>query len=215
MTSHYTTIGIDVGGIKKGFHAVANRNGQYFAQIHAQSPDEVATWAHAHQPSAIAIDAPSMFSLEGASRQAERELVKHGMRCFYTPTRTLATQSHFYDWVFNGERLYQALGLPIFMGDPHQKPCLIETFPHGIQISLWAYEKAASPEGSKQSTRQYTLATLVNYDTSALTCIDFIDAALCAVTADFFVNQEYTAYGSETDGFIIMPNKRGESSSAP
>lgn len=215
MTSHYTTIGIDVGGSKKGFHAVANRNGQYFAKIHARSPDEVAAWALAHRPSAIAIDAPSMFSLEGASRYEERALVKHGMRCFYTPTRSLASQSHFYEWVFNGERLYQALGLPIFMGDSHQKPCLIETFPHGIQISLRSHEQATKPEGTKQSIRQHTLVTQANYDTQALTCIDFIDAALCAVTADYFVKQQYTAYGCKMEGFIIMPNKRGVSSPAP
>lgn len=215
MTSHFTTIGIDVGGIKKGFHAVANCNGQYFAQLHSRIPDEVAAWALAHQPSAIAIDSPSMFSLEGASRQAERDLVKHGMRCFYTPTRTLAAKSHFYDWVFNGERLYQALGLPIFMGGPNQNPCLIETFPHGIQISLCAHNQAASLEGSKLSVRKNTLEVKANYDTSQLKSIDFIDAALCAVTADYFVKHQYIAYGCQTDGFIIMPNKRGESSPAP
>jgi predicted nuclease with RNAse H fold len=215
MTSHNTTIGIDVGGIKKGFHAVANRNGQYLEKFHSSSPDEVAAWALAHQPRAVAIDAPSMFSLEGSSRQAERDLVKHGMRCFYTPTRALATQSRFYDWVFNGEQLYQALGLPIFMGGPHLGPCLIESFPHGIQISLWSHDQAASPQGGKQSTRQHTLVTQAGYNISQLTSIDFIDAALCAVTADYFVNQQYTAYGCETDGFIIMPKKRVASASYP
>ena len=102
MTSLKTTIGIDVGGIKKGFHAVANRNGVYLAQLHSSNADEIATWVLDHQPSVIAIDAPSMFSPQGNSRQAERDLVKNGMRCFYTPTRELAAKSRFYDWVFNG-----------------------------------------------------------------------------------------------------------------
>jgi predicted nuclease with RNAse H fold len=211
MTTNTITIGIDVGGIKKGFHAIANCNGQYHAQLHSKSPDEVASWALAHQPLAIAIDAPSMFSLEGASRQAERDLVKQGIRCFYTPTRELAAQSHFYDWVFNGERLYQALGLPIFMGDPHQGPCLIETFPHGIQISLCGHEQALIPQSNKRLTRQHTLVTQALYEINALTSIDFIDAALCAVMADYFVKQQFSAYGSQKDGFIIMPNKHTDS----
>ena len=71
MASHNITIGIDVGGIKKGFHAVANRNGVYLAQLHSSNADEIATWVLDHQPSVIAIDAPSMFSPQGNSRQAE------------------------------------------------------------------------------------------------------------------------------------------------
>lgn len=206
MASLKTTIGIDVGGIKKGFHAVANRNGVYLAQLHSNNVDEIASWALAHQPSVVAIDAPSMFSPKGNSRQAERDLVKNGMRCFYTPSRELAAKSRFYDWVFNGERLYQALGLPIFLGEENDAPCIIETFPHGIQISLGGNEHQSCPEGSKLSVRKNTLVAKAHYDTSQLSCIDFVDAALCAVTADYFLNRQFIAYGCITDGFIIMPN---------
>jgi predicted nuclease with RNAse H fold len=205
MTSLNTTIGIDVGGIKKGFHAVANRTGKYLAQFHSSNADEIAAWVLDHQPSVIAIDAPSMFSLQGNSRQAERDLVKNGMRCFYTPTRELAAKSRFYDWVFNGERLYQALGLPIFSGEQNDAPCMIETFPHGIQISLWGNDHQYCPEGGKLSVRKNTLVEKSHYDTSQLSCIDFVDAALCAVTADYFFNRQFTSYGCITDGFILMP----------
>ena len=201
-----TTIGIDVGGIKKGFHAVANRNGEYISQFHSNNPDDIASWALEQQPSVVAIDAPSMFSPHGNSRQAERDLVKNGMRCFYTPSRERAAQSRFYDWVFNGERLYQAFDFPIFLGEQNDAPCIIETFPHGIQISLWANDHQSCPEGSKLSIRKNTLVAKAHYDISKLGCIDFIDAALCAVTADYFVNRQFTTYGCITDGYIIMPN---------
>jgi len=203
MASHNITIGIDVGGIKKGFHAVANRDGLYLAQFHSIHPDEVASWVLSHNPSAVAIDAPSMFSLNSGSRKAERELVSNGMRCFYTPTRALAAKSRFYDWVFNGELLYQKLGLPIFMGEQSQEICVIETFPHAVQMSLCASD--SNPVGNKRSVRESTLALKANYDTSQLSNIDFIDAALCAVSADYFAHHQFTAYGCKTEGYIVLP----------
>lgn len=205
MDKTKTTIGIDVGGIKKGFHAIAHRNGTYLDQFHSTSPDEIAGWSLSYQPIAIAIDAPSMFSPHERSRKAERDLVSHGMRCFYTPTRALAMESRFYDWVFNGERLYQKLGLPIFMGETPSQPSIMETFPHAIQLSLWADEPASNPQGTKLAVREQTLRLKANYDTSLLGNIDFIDAALCAVSADYFANHQYNAYGSDIDGFIVLP----------
>lgn len=207
MPSPKTTIGIDVGGIKKGFHAVANRDGHYLAQYQSQQADDIAAWALAYQPSVIAIDAPCMFSQSGRSRKAEQDLVKHGIRCFYTPTRMLAKQSHFYDWVFNGELLYQALGWPIFMGNQTETPCLIETFPHGIQLSLCENGTKKISGDSKSVIRKNTLALKAHYDLSQLSCIDFIDAALCAVSADYFANHQFTAYGCNEDGFIVLPKK--------
>ena len=200
-----TTIGIDVGGVKKGFHAVAHRGGQYFGQLHSTSPHEIASWALALSPSVVAIDAPCMFSAQGRSRKAERDLVESGMRCFYTPTRELAKSSRFYDWVFNGERLYQKLGLPIFMGVKTKLPCLIETFPHAIQLALWANNTQAIPN-SKLLARKTTLKLKANYETSPLSNIDFIDAALCAVSADYFARHQFNAYGCSTEGFIVLPN---------
>ncbi len=205
MTSSKTTIGIDIGGIKKGFHAVVNRDGHYYAHFHSTNPDKIVAWVLSHQPSVIAIDAPSMFSQNDRSRKAERDLVNNGMRCFYTPTRALAAQSHFYDWVFNGQLIYQKLGLPIFMGDQTDAPCIIETFPHAIQIALWARNGQSCPEGSKLSVRRNTLAVQANYETSQLSSTDFIDAALCAVSADYFSNNQFTAYGCMQDGFIVLP----------
>ena len=128
------------------------------------------------------------------------------MRCFYTPTRALAAKSRFYDWVFNGELLYQKLGLPIFMGEQSQETCAIETFPHAVQMSLWAEDP--NPIGNKRSVRESTLALKENYDTSQLSNIDFIDAALCAVSADYFAHHQFIAYGCKTEGYIVLPKIR-------
>lgn len=205
MTSPKITVGIDVGGIKKGFHAVVNYAGQYHGHFHSTNPDDIVAWALSHQPSVIAIDAPSIFSKKSRSRKAERDLVKNGMRCFYTPTRTLAKESRFYDWVFNGELIYKKLGLPIYMGQQINAPCVIETFPHAVQISLWNRNQQPCPEGSKSSIRRKTLTLHANYETKELSNIDFIDAALCAVSADYFANEQFSAYGCGEEGFIVLP----------
>jgi predicted nuclease with RNAse H fold len=205
MTSINTTIGIDVGGVKKGFHAVANKGRQYLGKLHSTDPEVIATWALNHQPSVIAIDAPCMFSEHGRSRKPERDLVENGMRCFYTPSRDLAAKSRFYDWVFNAERLYQKIGLPIFMGNQTTTPCIIETFPHAIQMSLWKNDSSLAPEGSKSTVRRTTLVQKADYNISHLSNIDFIDAALCAVSADYFDSHQFNAYGCANEGFIILP----------
>ena len=200
------TVGVDVGAFKKGFHAVANENGNFLAKFHSQNADEIVTWILKQEPTAIAIDAPSVFSQSGRSRLAERLLVTDGIRCFYTPTRELAKKSRFYDWVFNAELLFQKLNLPIFMGEKMQYPCLIETFPHGIHLSFWNHQFLNS-KLSKFLARKLTLEQKAQYETSSLCNIDFIDAALCAISADYFTRGQYIAYGSKEEGYIVLPDQ--------
>jgi predicted RNase H-like nuclease len=198
-------VGIDVGGVKKGYHAVLHINQRYHAHFHSTDPYALAEWAQQFEPNVIAIDAPSMFSLKGGSRTGERDLVKNGMRCFYTPTRAAAEKSRFYDWVFNGERLYQALAMPHFDGHSFAQACLIETFPHGIETAYRQSQTQVKPSGNKLTRRLSALANITAYDTQHLTNIDFIDAALCAVAADHCLADRISIYGCSEDGFIIIP----------
>lgn len=197
-------VGIDVGGLKKGYHAVVNRHGQYHAQFHSTDPHAIANWAKQFNPSVMAIDAPAMFSQDGRSRKAERDLVKNGLRCFYTPTRTMAEKSRFYDWVFNGERLYQALRLPLFSGMPCTEACLMETFPHGITTAYQQAQTKALALGNKTARRLHALTGMA-YDTQHLANIDFIDAALCAIAADYCMANRISVYGCKQDGLIGIP----------
>ena len=201
------TVGVDVGASKKGFHVVANLDGNFLDKFHSQDADEVVSWISNHAPKVIGIDAPCMFSLEGRSREAERSLVKNGIKCFYTPTRELAQKSLFYDWVFNGELLFQKLNLPIFMGKKIQSPCVIETFPHGVYLSYWHDRPSDTPKISKSMARRITLERKAVYKTCELSNIDFIDAALCAISADYFFQDRYIAFGSYNEGYIVLPDQ--------
>lgn len=198
-------MGIDVGGPKKGYHAVVNCNSRYHAHFHSADPHAIAQWAEQFQPSVIAIDAPCQFSQTGRSRLGERQLVSHGLRCFYTPTRAMAEKSRFYDWVFNGERLYQALGLRLFDGVASAKPCLMETFPHGIATAYQQHQGLPKAMANKMLQRLHALSHIAAYHTQALSNIDFIDAALCAVAADYCIANRIHVYGDKEDGFIVIP----------
>jgi len=201
------TVGVDIGGLRKGFHAVANHNGNFFAKFHSQNVDEIVSWILNQKPSVVAVDAPSMFSLNGRSREAERLLLKQGVNCFFTPTRELAEKSHFYDWIFNGELLFQKLNLPIFTGVKTKLPCVIETFPHGIHLYFWENNVSIAPKASKKLAREITLSQKARYEISELSNIDFIDAALCAISADYFARNQFIAYGSNSEGYIVLPTQ--------
>jgi predicted nuclease with RNAse H fold len=205
LNAVFHAVGIDVGGLKKGYHAVVNSNRRYHAQYHSTDPHAIAAWAKQFNPSVIAVDAPCLFSRAGRSRSAERALVSHGLRCFYTPTRAMAEKSRFYDWVFNGERLYQALGLPLFNGLNSDQPCVIETFPHGIATAYQQSLGEPKAMGNKSAQRLNALSHIAAYDTQQLNNIDFIDAALCAVAADYCVANRISFYGDSEDGYIVIP----------
>lgn len=205
LNAVFHAVGIDVGGLKKGYHAVVNINRRYHAQFHSTDPLAIAQWAGQFNPKVIAIDAPCQFSQSDRSRSGERALVSHGLRCFYTPTRAMAEKSRFYDWVFNGERLYQALGLPLFNGLKSAQPCVIETFPHGIATAYQQSLGEPKAIGNKSAQRLNALSHIAAYNTQQLNNIDFIDAAFCAVAADYCIANRISVYGDNEDGFIVIP----------
>lgn len=199
-----TVIGIDVGGSGKGFHAVALRNGgltpKHFTQAAA-----AADWCRAQDAQAIAIDAPCKWASSGGSRHAERSLAIDGVtiQCFKTPTRTAAEGRAFYGWVFNGEKLYAALSpsYPLYDGSSQEGRFMLETFPHAVACALAGRVIPARP---KATTRRKMLREQ-GYDDAPLANIDFVDAALCALTAERFLLGRTQGFGDATEGFIMVP----------
>lgn len=200
-------VGIDVGGERKGFHAVALRNG-VFEKATSIKPAEIVRWCLEWKANIVAVDAPCGWSQSTSSRLAERDLKLAGKKihCFATPTRAhaLAHKKGFYDWVFNGETLYRLLAphYPLFDGRLQKGPICFETFPHAIVCALAAKVVSAKP---KTSERRKVLRGR-GYDDSLLSNIDFIDAALCAVTAEEFRKGRTIQFGTRDEGFIVMPS---------
>jgi predicted nuclease with RNAse H fold len=202
-----TVVGVDVGGLRKGFHAVALRGGRFVDAKAINAPADVADWCMTHAAHFVAVDAPCGWSESGSSRLSERDLNIGGqtIQCFKTPTRERALKnvSGFYGWVFNGEQLYRELvkRYSLFDGQRVDGHAVFETFPHAIVCALSGKVVTAKP---KATTRRRTLCDQ-GYDDSVLPNIDFVDAGLCALAAKAFRDDRWQCFGNQQEGFIVVP----------
>jgi predicted nuclease with RNAse H fold len=202
-----SVVGIDVGGKRKGFHAVVLRDG-VFAKMTSTDPAAIVNWCGERGAKIVAVDAPCGWSQSGSSRLAERDL-KLGnkkIHCFATPTRA-AAQAHnkgFYGWVFNGERLYKEL-VPhylLFDGNGCTAPACFESFPHAIACFL------SGKVVSREKNIRRSILAAQGYDESSLPNADFVDAALCALAARAFREGRSQHFGQKGEGFIVVPLTR-------
>jgi len=183
MTERARTVGVDVGGPGKGFHAVCLDAGRCMAVTRTREPGELVAWIRSLGAAVVAIDAPCGWSMQGKSRLAERELQRAGIHSFYTPSRTDALASDFYRWVFNGERLYRMLAAeyPLYRGQARAAKTCFETFPHAV---TWQFVPGY-PIREKRMVRREILEAQ-GCQVNLLKNIDLVDAAVCAIAADFF-----------------------------
>jgi predicted nuclease with RNAse H fold len=207
-----TVIGIDVGGSRKGFHAVALAAGTYAGQLATTEVQELAHWCRAViGAQLIAIDAPCRWSTDGRARPCERELNAAGIRCFASPSRQAALihPSNYYGWMLQGEALYRQLETshPLLAalppaGQPPTAPACLETFPHAI---TWQLRGGQASAAHKRSQRTQLLLQ-AGIDPVPLTSIDLIDAALCALAAHHLASgHPCHAYGEVGSGLIVVP----------
>ena len=211
MTTAHPCIvaGIDVGGHRKGFHAVALQDGVYLSQIHSMEVMTIVDWCRQIQAKIIGIDAPCRWSENGLARPAERQLMATGIQCFASPTREQAVSHprNYYGWMLNGEQLYQAFASshPIYT-DHSLHPvqhCCFETFPHAITCAFSGHIVMAKDKYYQRSALLSQLGIYLPQPAG----IDFIDAALCAVAAHFFaLGKPYKEYGEPLRGFILVPD---------
>ncbi len=202
-----TVIGIDVGGRRKGFHAVALTGGTYAGQLASRDVHELSHWCQAvMQARLIAIDAPCRWSSDGRARPCERQLNARGIRCFASPTReaALAHPSDYYGWMLQGEALVAALAPshPLLTVLPPSGAACFETFPHAITWQLLGGQVRAA---DKRSQRRAVLQEF-GIDTASLTSIDRLDAALCALAAHQLASAApCLSFGEPDSGLIVVP----------
>lgn len=199
-----TVVGVDVGGPKKGFHAVALQGGQYREQLYTLIAAEIAAWCRRLKVSVVGIDAPCRWSLTGQARPCERALTAEGLRTFATPSQAKGEAHPFYRWMVQGADLYRCLASDyrLFEGQRSvsDKVCF-ETFPHAVACALARKTLSA---GQKRADRSRLLRE-AGVSTETLTNIDWIDAALCALAAHHLVMGTFKPYGNVAQGFIVMP----------
>lgn len=131
--------------------------------------------------------------------------------CFSSPTReqALGHPKNHYGWMLAGEALYRAFQGThrLFDGEAGAGPTILETFPQAVACALAG--KVVSARGKVRSRRALLLARGV--DESRLPNIDYVDAALCAVTAQGFAEGAFERYGDHLEGYIVTPLWRSDS----
>ena len=93
---------------------------------------------------------------------------------------------------------------PLFTGGPGQTAGAIcfETFPQAISYTL-----AGKIVSAKQkATVRRTLLKEAGIDIAALSNIDKVDAALCALAAYQLALARFKSYGENSTGLIIVPD---------
>lgn len=199
--------GIDVGGVKKGFHAVALRGLRVLDCFNSTDPEAIAAWCARIGARAVGVDAPAAWSADGRARPAERALMRAGVHCFASPTRAaaLAHPKNWFGWMLAGEALYRALGgrCVRFDGriDPPARPFMFETFPQAVACAMAGRNVSAK---DKALVRRRVLAD-AGIDPAPLSGIDFIDAALCALAAQHALSGSVRVYGEAASGVIAVP----------
>lgn len=201
------SIGIDVGGARKGFHAVALCGGAIAGQFASRDARELSHWCVAvMRARVIAIDAPCRWSTDGRPRPCERELLGQGIRCFPSPTRqqALVHPTNTFGWMLQGEALFQCLepSHPLLARLPIAGPACFETFPHAIAWHLGGGHASAA----EKLLQRRALLERVGIDPAPLRRIDWIDAALCGLAAQQAAyGGPCASYGEPETGLIVVP----------
>jgi predicted nuclease with RNAse H fold len=199
-----TVVGVDVGGPKKGFHAVAIREWEIFDTFTTLHAGEVVAWCRDLYAFAVGIDAPCRWSYTGRARPCERALTAEGIHAFATPSQAGAGNNPFYGWMLNGTELFRLLApnYQLFDGQYSEpSPMCFETFPQAVACALAGRIVSAK---HKCSDRRRLLRE-AGLSIDSLVNIDMVDAALCALTAQHLLNGTFKTYGDAAEGFIVVP----------
>ena len=208
-------IGIDVGGVRKGYH-LAVLSPDHFVSSESL-PDVVSVVDRCRElaPAAIGVDAPCGWSADGRSREAERALARRGIRAYATPRRDLAKLEGFHAWMLQGEALFAALQphFPLWSNATvaPTRPFCFETFPHAVTCAL----RGRIVSGKDKAIDRPALLTAAGITLRPTASQDDVDAALCALTAATVVAGDFETYGNTTEGIIVTPRWRPTSSATP
>jgi len=172
--------------------------------------DELLGFLRSVHPDIVAVDAPSCFAKAGGSRACERCLARRGIHSYYTPARGHARGKRFYDWVRTGQRVFavaKRAGYALYAGHGSPRGRVIEVFPHASAVVL----KGTLPprdcyrrRSSKQRWRREILEH-EGVDTTDLTSLDLVDAALAALTGLRALERRWSLVGDSREGVIVVP----------
>ena len=107
---HGRTVGVDVGGRRKGFDVAVLDDREVAALIGHLDREAVVELVCMHQPALVAVDSPRSCAPEGQStRECERELSTSICGIRWTPDKKRVHANPYFAWIVEGLALYAAL----------------------------------------------------------------------------------------------------------
>ena len=184
-----TWLGVDVGGTRKGFdYAVIDRANVIELGGRAGVADVVEV-VRRHRPELVAIDSPCGAAPDGhRSRQGERSLAKAVCGIRWTPDAATLRVGHYYEWIREGLRLYEALD--------HEGVEAIEVFP----TASWTRWLGARGSARRSTWTRGGVAELQLAGIPKRTNQDQRDAVAAALTA-----RHHSDGFTERFGDIVVP----------
>jgi len=195
-------VGIDVAEERKGLDLVAlDSDRRVGASLGRATITQVTTMIAELRPEVVCIDSPPAWAANGRSRAAERELRRFGVTAFSTPTDP--GPHSFYRWMRVGFSIFAAIAdsHPRFRAGPVEGTAA-EVFPEASAVLLEGRLRSAH-----ESKAQFRRRVLENggIDTSTLTTVDALDAALAALTGTLALEGNFSTVGEPDEGVIVLP----------
>jgi predicted nuclease with RNAse H fold len=186
------TVGVDVGGQRKGFDVALLDDRLVVALMRGLDREAVVKLVSMHQPALVAVDSPRSCAPNGQStRECERELNTSICGIRWTPDKKRVYAEPYFAWIVEGLALYAALaaaGVPV-----------IEVFP----TASWTRWYGARGSLTRAAWTRDGLARLCLTGVPERTNQDQRDAIAAAMTA-----QQHTRGLTQEIGEIVVPAGR-------
>lgn len=175
--------GIDTGGPEKGFHLAAWRCGSPDTEclLHCRTPEQAAAWLHALEEHfagpclAVAVDGPPAAARPAGTpvRPAELAVRRLGYRVLWTPPADRPPAP----WMVQSSRLHRLLRETL------PRAAVLESFP------------TLNSDRVLASEHRLPIRLLQNRSRRRFRN-DYLDAVLCGLTAEAYLEEQAAVYGS-------------------
>ncbi len=199
------SLGIDVGGVRKGYDLVLLDDARRVVQAERHVPlQALPGHFEAWRPDVACIDSPPAWAVD-APRATEAAVLALGLSLYRTPWAEDKKTNAFYAWMLSGFEAFAAAreaGFAMYDGGASVQGRALEVFPHAIASVLHG---ARRPVGVRKHLWRREALSVAGVEEAALKGNDQCDAALCALAGLRALDGAFCWAGEPSEGVIVLP----------